>query len=144
MANRDIQYVARRDASGTWRILNTWDETVASLEMGEDVPDTHEAVTLLTEGQYLAVLREATNEGLIQSAAVAENMSLNTRVMELEEDLEVAQRWIAENREDDTTSPSYSNLPDPENVSESYLLKRQIIDSLTNMVREENITGLVD
>ena len=50
MSTQDSQYVAKRDTSGTWRILDTWNESLNSIEDNEDIPDTHSAVTLLTEG----------------------------------------------------------------------------------------------
>ena len=56
MSNQDIQYVAKRDAAGTWRILDTWDESLSSIADDEEISDSNPSVTMLTEGQSYKVL----------------------------------------------------------------------------------------
>ena len=39
MSSQDIQYVAKRDAAGTWRILDTWDESLSSIADDEEISE---------------------------------------------------------------------------------------------------------
>jgi|TARA_R110000796_G_scaffold102394_1_gene211403 hypothetical protein len=154
MSNQDIQYVAKRDAAGTWRILDTWDESLSSIADDEEISDSNPSVTMLTEGQYLAVIREATKGGFLQSAALAELQFLEARVEELEADNIVLGREnesLSEQLLDpDTAQPEISprsNIQQPappSDVSESFLIKQMIISQLANMGQAENMIGLND
>ena len=154
MSNQDIQYVAKRDAAGTWRILDTWDESLSSIADDEEISDSNPSVTLLTEGQYLAVIREATKGGFLQSAALAELQFLEARVEELEADNIVLGReneTLSEQLLDPDTEkpeiPPRSNIQQPappSDVSESFLIKQMIISQLANMGQAENMIGLND
>jgi hypothetical protein len=154
MSNQDIQYVAKRDAAGTWRILDTWDESLSSIADNEEISDSNPSVTILTEGQYLAVIREATKGGFLQSAALAELQFLEARVEELEADNIVLGReneTLSEQLLDpDSEKPEISprsNIQQPappSDVSESFLIKQMIISQLANMGQAENMIGLND
>jgi len=66
LRQHSAQYVAKRDASGTWRILNAWHNDLESLDAETDeIPDDHVAMTVLTEGAFEAVIKEATAEGVL-------------------------------------------------------------------------------
>ena len=155
MSTQDSQYVAKRDTSGTWRILDTWDETLSSIEDNEDIPDNHPAVTLVTEGQYMAVIREATKGGYLQSAALAELQALEAKVEELEADKIVLEReneslseqLIVLNDELQAAKALQSNIQQPSSsseVSESFFIKKMIITQLSNLAQAENMIGLND
>jgi hypothetical protein len=154
MSSQDIQYVAKRDAAGTWRILDTWDESLSSIADDEEISDSNPSVTMLTEGQYLAVIREATKGGFLQSAALAELQFLEARVEELEADNIVLGREnesLSEQLLDPDTvqdvTPPRSNIQQPtppSDVSESFLIKQMIISKLANMGQAENMIGLND
>jgi len=154
MSDQDIQYVAKRDAAGTWRVLDTWDESLSSIADNEEISDSNPSVTLLTEGQYLAVIREATKGGFLQSAALAELQSLEARVEELEADNIVLGREnesLSEQLLDPDIAQSErsprSNIQQPappSDVSESFLIKQMIISKLANMGQAENMIGLND
>jgi len=150
----DLQYVAKRDASGTWRVLDSWDESLNTIEDSEDIPDGHTAVTLLTEGQYLAVIREATKGGYLQSAAIAEIQALEAKVEELEADKIVLERENESLSEQllDLDSAQAEREPllniqqpaPPSEVSESFLIKQMIISKLASIGQAENMIGLND
>jgi len=154
MSSQDIQYVAKRDAAGTWRILDTWDESLSSIADDEEISDSNPSVTMLTEGQYLAVIREATKGGFLQSAALAELQFLEARVEELEadnivlgrENESLSEQLLAPDTVQDVTPPR-SNIEQPtppSDVSESFLIKQMIISQLANMGQAENMIGLND
>jgi hypothetical protein len=66
LRQHSAQYVAKRDTSGTWRILNAWHNDLESLDAETDeIPDDHVAMTVLTEGAFEAVIKEATAEGVL-------------------------------------------------------------------------------
>jgi hypothetical protein len=154
MSSQDIQYVAKRDAAGTWRILDTWDESLSSIADDEEISDSNPSVTVLTEGQYLAVVREATKGGYLQSAALAELQFLEAKVEELEadnivlgrENESLGEQLLDTDTVQDMASPR-SNIQQPtpsSDLSESFLIKQMIIAKLANMGQAENMIGLND
>ena len=69
LRERDVQYVAVKDeTTHTWRILDTWHGALKNLDPESDVPDDNEAVTILTEGGFISLVREATRLGVLQNA----------------------------------------------------------------------------
>lgn len=66
LRQHSAQYVADLDPNGTWRILNAWHSSLQGFDPDEDdVPDDHEAVTLITEGAFEALVKHATAEGVL-------------------------------------------------------------------------------
>ena len=50
LRDRQEQYVAQKDNTGTWRILDTWHEDLTKLSPEDEIDDSSEAVTVLAEG----------------------------------------------------------------------------------------------
>ena len=152
MSDQDVQYIAKRDSSGTWRVLDSWNESLNNIEDSEDIPDSHAAVTLLTEGQYLSVIREATKGGYLQSAALAEIQALEAKVEEIEADKIVLEReneslgeqLLSVDGAEAAKAPQSNTQQPPIDVSESFLIKQMIISKLANMGQAENMIGLKD
>jgi hypothetical protein len=66
LRQQSAQYIAKRDSSGTWRVLNAWHNDLRSFDADEDdIPDDHAAMTVLSEGAFEAVIKEATAEGIL-------------------------------------------------------------------------------
>ena len=86
LRDRQEQYVAQKDNAGTWRILDTWHEDLTKLNPEDEIDDASEAVTILSEGGFLALVREATRLGVLQNAALMENDALADQVSELKEE----------------------------------------------------------
>ena len=64
LRNHPVQYKAVRDDLGTWRILNRWHNDVADLTDVEiDIPDASPAVTVISEGAFMALLKTVQEEG---------------------------------------------------------------------------------
>ena len=86
LRERDVQYIAVKDeTTHTWRILDTWHDALKALDPEDDVPDDNEAVTILTEGGFISLVREATRLGVLQNAnlgGVAEADTIETQEME--------------------------------------------------------------
>ena len=68
LSGTDQQYVAMKDDNGTWRVLNTWHEELKHLDVDDEEPDKSEAVTLLSEGQFIALDKEAASLGVLANA----------------------------------------------------------------------------
>ena len=86
LRDRQEQYVAQKDGTGTWRILDTWHEDLTKLDPEDEIDDSSDAVTVLSEGGFLALVREATRLGVLQNAALMENDALADQVAELKEE----------------------------------------------------------
>ncbi len=107
LKEREVQYTAHKDeTTNTWRILDTWHEDIANLGPDDEVEDNSPAVTVLTEGAFIALVKEASRLGVLQNAAFSEssaaerdllaketeNIELREKILELEEKLQVAKQ----------------------------------------------------
>ena len=69
LRDRESQYIATRDeGTQTWRILDTWHDILRDMNPEDDVEDDSPAVTVLTEGGFIALVKEASRLGVLQNA----------------------------------------------------------------------------
>ena len=69
LRERDTQYIAVRDeASRTWRILDSWHETLSAYSVEDEVPDDSPAIKILTEGEFIVLVRDAARIGILENA----------------------------------------------------------------------------
>tara|TARA_R100000306_G_C4288138_1_gene98622 strand:+ start:66 stop:506 length:441 start_codon:yes stop_codon:yes gene_type:complete len=96
LRGRETQYVASKDGTThTWRILDTWNEALNKLSPDDDIPDDCPAVTILTEGEFIALIKEATRLGVLENASMLSDTEgsdeevdeLNTQVSEIQKEL---------------------------------------------------------
>ena len=93
LQGREMQYVASKDGTtNTRRILDTWSDALKNLNPEDDIPDDSAAVKILTEGEFIALIKEATRLGVLENASFASNNEdldgeLNTQVSEIQEEL---------------------------------------------------------
>jgi len=131
LKEREVQYTANRDeVTNTWRILNTWHEDLMNLGPEDEVEDTSPAVTILTEGAFIALVKEAARLGVLQNSAFEnnsaleeENHVLKERALELETSLHTTTQQV--------------------HKSEGFLLKEMAMQTmlkLTSMSDIENLT----
>lgn len=70
LRNGEQYRVIRDPKTKAWRIIDSWNDAIGKLDWGAEydpeIPDEHPAVTLLTEGQFLALVNEAIRVGNIQ------------------------------------------------------------------------------
>jgi len=110
LRDRDSQYVAHRDdTTGTWRILDAWDDALGEFEPDADIPDDHDAVTILSEGAYHSLLKEAARLGILSGAAHAENYNLREYSEDLEQKIEQLEKEIKEYSSAGNTPRSSAN-----------------------------------
>ena len=81
LQGREQQYVANQDDKGTWRILDTWNEALKNMQPDDDIEDDNPAITVLTEGAVISLVREAARIGTL------ENASFGVETMEPDETL---------------------------------------------------------
>ena len=134
LKDREAQYTANRDeVTHTWRVLNTWHEDLTSLGPEDEVEDNSKAVTVLTEGAFIALVKEAARLGTLQNSAFEghtaledENLALREQILELEKEV-------------GTTHEEIQHV----HKSESFLLKEMAMKTmlkLTSMSDIENLT----
>ena len=88
LRERGEQYVANQDEAGTWRVLDTWHDALKVLEPDEDVPDSSPAVTVMSEGAFLSLMKEASRLGVLENASsLLGNEELNTQIRDLQEQI---------------------------------------------------------
>ena len=134
LSGADQQYVGLKDETGTWRILNTWHEDLKQLDADDDIPDTSEAVTVLSEGQFIALIKEAASLGVLENVSFSgdteeyeyEIGELKTTIEELKTELK------AKNTVIETATPH----------SEEYDLQVHAIDSIVKLMSVQSISKL--
>ena len=107
LKERDVQYVAHRDEkTQTWRILDTWNESLMDLGPDDEIPDDSPGVMIITEGAFIALIKEGARLGVIQNASFREhatlerdlltkdedNLDLKKQILDLEEQLQTAKQ----------------------------------------------------
>lgn len=87
LRDRNNQYVATKDTLGTWRVLDTWHDDLRALDPEGEIPDDSEAVTLITEGAFLALVKEAARLGVLANAAFTEQTDMEKEILEKESEV---------------------------------------------------------
>ena len=121
LRERGEQYVANQDDTGTWRVLDTWHDALKVLEPDEDVPDNSPAVTMMSEGAFLALMKEASRLGVLENASsLLGNEELNTQTRDLQEQIVALQT-------------EKENLSKKAQRSESFELKQQALGAVLKL-----------
>ena len=69
LRERESQYIATKDeGTQTWRILDTWHDVLRDMNPEDEVEDDSPAVTVVTEGGFIALVKEASRLGVLQNA----------------------------------------------------------------------------
>jgi hypothetical protein len=138
LRDREVQYVAAKDElTNTWRILDTWHDDLKALQPEDEIDDETEAVKILTEGEFIAIIREASRTGVLANANFGtgeaeyeatilerdqEIQRLNERILLLEEDKSQVIRDVTH--------------------SEDYELKEKAMQSILKLVSMQDMTNL--
>ena len=134
LSGADQQYVGLKDETGTWRILNTWHEDLKQLVADDDIPDTSEAVTVLSEGQFIALIKEAASLGVL------ENVSFSGDTAAYEFEIEELQARIEELK---TELREKTTVIEPKTPhSEEYELKERAMETILKLVSIDELSKL--
>ena len=130
LRDRDVQYVATKDeVTNTWRILNTWSDELKTLQVDDDVPDDNPAVTVLTEGEFIALVREAARLGVLEHAnfnAGIDSTEFDAIISDQEKEIKLLRTQVGHKTEH----------------SEEYDLKEKAMNSILKLVSLQDVTNL--
>ena len=166
LRSRDEQYLVSYDSdTRVWRILDTWNSELSTLDVEDEVPDDHSAVAILTEGQFIALIKEATATGILEAALqgasgdtlgeLKEQVETNAKLkLEIEgfskSILELETRYNSEKENSDNLNKQIEGLKteliDREKQllrSESYALKVKALETISKLTFSEDISKIV-
>ena len=91
LRDRDVQYVAiKDDLTNTWRILDTWHEDLKSLQPEDEIDDDSEAVKILTEGEFISIVKEAARTGVLANANFGTGEAeLEATILEKDQEIQI-------------------------------------------------------
>jgi hypothetical protein len=133
LRQNSAQYVAKRDSSGTWRILNAWHNDLQSMDAEtDDIPDDHVAMTVLSEGAFEAVIKEATAEGVLDGIHI--NGVDDIEYSKLEDEVEVLRGQNLNLLEQlEQMDKNHSEVPKAP-LSESAQLRQKGMDNILKII----------
>jgi len=137
LRGRDQQYVASKDeVTNTWRVLDTWHESLKSLQVDDEVPDDSTAVTVLTEGAFIALIKEATRTGTLENASFSAEEADDDVLLEKDQEIHRLNQVIARlENEKSVIKRTVSH-------TEDYDLKGKAMDSILKLVSFQDVSNL--
>ena len=145
---RGQHYIAKKDDKGTWRILDAFNKNLDQFSAEDDIPDNHPAVTILTEGAFIELIRAATIEGDIVNASVGTSPKHDDCVPK-EMHNQLLKNYVdCQNELKDTIMKlglAINNLDaarEEKPRSDSYETTRHAIDSIERLAGMSNIKGI--
>ena len=145
LRERDQQYVANKDESTkTWRILDTWHDDLRNLTVEDEIHDNSPALTILTEGAFIALVREAARLGVLQNATFTGEEEIDTEELEIvTADLSDKSDRIAKLEEENTSLKKENfELLKLTEKSEEYALKDKAMQSILQLVSMSEMANL--
>jgi len=137
LRDRNNQYVATKDeTTQAWRILDTWHEDLRMMEPDADIPDDSPAVTILTEGAFISLVKEAARMGVLQNAAFTEQTEMDKELLAKDIELLEMREKLVQYEEDIFT---LTQRPDR---SESYALKEMAMTTLVKLTTMADVQAL--
>lgn len=149
LRDRDVQYVASKDeTTHTWRILNTWSDELKTLQVDDEVPDDNSAVTILTEGEFIALIKEAARLGVLENAtfgtgeAELENVILDKdkEILELKDRLRELKDETSKIVRENTHTEEY--VLKERAINSGYELKEKAMDNILKLVSLQDVSNL--
>mgnify|MGYP003627954581 CR=1 FL=1 len=135
----DQQYVAAKDETGTWRVLNTWHEDIKLMDAEAEVPDDSEAVTVLSEGEFIALLKEAARSGVLENATFGTGEAeLEAIILDKDQEIQILHEEILKIKEEK------SEVVRDTSHTEQYKLKEKAMESILKMVSISDMANLTD
>lgn len=135
LKDREVQYIANKDEMlKTWRILDTWHEALADLGPEDDVEDDNPAVTILTEGAFIALVKEAARLGVLENAHFGSE--------ENTEEVEALQEEIASLKQQLQEVKIHPPQPPALPKSEGYMLKEMAMSTLLKLTGMSDLESL--
>jgi hypothetical protein len=149
LRDRESQYIATKDeGTQTWRILDTWHDILRDMNPDDDVEDDSPAVTVLTEGGFIALVKEASRLGVLQNATtpfgITDTSQLENirypkhgkEIAEMDEELTEMRKKIVKYEEE------ISTLRLSVSKSEGTVLKEKAMETLLKLTLSSDIEKL--
>jgi len=136
LRDRNNQYVATKDATGTWRILDTWHDDLRTLEPDGEIPDDSVAVTLISEGAFISLVKEASRLGVLANAAFTENTDMEKEILEKESEVLDLREKLVKYEEEIFT------LKQQPDRTEGFVLKEMAMNTLLKLTSMSDIQTL--
>ena len=137
LSANEQQYVALKDESGTWRILNTWHEDIKNLNADSDIPDDSDAVVILSEGQFIALIKEAGRLGVLANATFGTGEAeLEAVILERDKEIQELHEKILKLEEEK------SQVIRSTSHTEDYELKEKAMDNILKLVSMQDMSNL--
>ena len=136
LRDRNNQYVATKDSAGTWRILDTWYDDLRVLDPDGEIRDDSEAVTIITEGAFLALVKEASRLGVLANAAFTEQTDMEREILDKESEVLDLREKLVKYEEDIFT------LKQQPDRSEGFVLKEMAMNTLLKLTSMSDIQTL--
>ena len=136
LRDRNNQYVATKDPLGTWRVLDTWHDDLRALVPDGEIPDDSVAVTIITEGAFLALVKEASRLGVLANAAFTEQTDMEREILDKESEVLDLREKLVKYEEDIFT------LKQQPDRSEGFVLKEMAMNTLLKLTSMSDIQTL--
>ena len=138
LQGREQQYVASKDdKTQTWRVLDTWHEALKAMQVEDEIPDECPAITILTEGAFIALVKEAARMGIL------ENATFGTGEAEHEAALLDKSQEVQKLREEMLTKDlEIEKLQKRINSTEDYVLKERAMESILKLAAMSDVSNL--
>ena len=138
LSGSEQQYIALKDETGTWRILDTWHDDLKNLDVEDEVPDNSDAVVVFSEGQFMAVIKEAGRLGILANATFGSDgdTEIEADLLEKDQEIQLLSKQLEELKEENI------NLSKQASHSEGYELKEQALNSILKVVSMQEMANL--
>ena len=138
LRDREVQYIAMKDdTTQTWRILDSWNVSLKSVDLEDDIDDSNPAVKVLTEGEFIALIKEAGRLGILANA------TYGTGAAEFEAELLEKDQEIQDlNTKITALEEEKSQVIRETSHSEDYELKEKAMNSILKLVSMQDMTNL--
>ena len=139
LSGSEQQYVAHKDdKTATWRILDTWHEDLKKLQDAEEeIPDDSEAVKVLSEGQFIALIKEAARLGVLANVNFgAEESDLEPEIIKKDEEINALQEQISKLKQEN------SQVSESASRTDEYALKEKAMSSILKLVSMQDMSNL--
>ena len=138
LSANEQQYVALRDsATNTWRILDTWHNDIKSLDADSDIPDESPAVAVFSEGQFLALIKEAGRLGVLANASFGTGEAeLEAIILDRDKEIQELHEKILKLEEEK------SEVVRSTSHTEDYELKEKAMANILKLVSMQDMSNL--
>ena len=138
LRDREVQYIAMKDdTTQTWRILDSWNESLKNVDLEDDIDDNNPAVKVLTEGEFIALIKEAGRLGILANATYGTGAAeFEAELLEKDQEIQDLNTQITALKEEK------SQVIRETSHSEDYELKEKAMNSILKLVSMQDMTNL--